>query len=202
MKYKSKKFFTTIKNIISFPVFWISIAIFVFAIISLFVSITYEKTGKESVKVDRKREYLSLYLWQAPRTPLERQQNKETLELAKKIRFERGQELLESAEGYRLKKNRDINFLDYFKSYIDAYTKKDIRMLQMALNRFVDFLNETPEYTKYSKCIKPGQITKDMIEAYTEYLQSRSIGEGAKSIYSRFKKVIVFTTYYYSIFYK
>lgn len=149
-----------------------------------------EKTGKESVKVDRKREYLSLYLWQAPRTPLERQQNKETLELAKKIRFERGQELLESAEGYRLKKNRDINFLDYFKSYIDTYTKKDIRMLQMALNRFVDFLNETPEYTKYSKCIKPGQITKDMIEAYTEYLQSRSIGEGAKSIYSRFKKVI------------
>ena len=28
---------------------------------------------------DRKREFLSLYLWQAPRTPLERQQNKETL---------------------------------------------------------------------------------------------------------------------------
>lgn len=49
MKYKSKKFFTTIKNIISFPVFWISIAIFVFAIISLFVSITYEKTGKEYI---------------------------------------------------------------------------------------------------------------------------------------------------------
>lgn len=42
------------------------------------------KTGKEVVKVDRSREYLKLYLWQAPRTPIERQQNKETLELAKK----------------------------------------------------------------------------------------------------------------------
>ena len=45
------------------------------------------------MKVNRKRGYLSLYLWQAPRTPIERQQNKETLELAKKIRFEREQEL-------------------------------------------------------------------------------------------------------------
>jgi len=42
-----------------------------------------QKTGKEFVKADRKREYLKLYLWQAPRTPIERQQNKETLELGK-----------------------------------------------------------------------------------------------------------------------
>ena len=45
MKYKAKKFLTTIKNIISFPTFWISIAIFIFAIISLFISIVYEKSG-------------------------------------------------------------------------------------------------------------------------------------------------------------
>lgn len=149
-----------------------------------------ERTGKEVVKVDRKREYLKLYLWQAPRTPIERQQNKEILELAKKIRFERGQDLLESVEGYRLKKDRDINFLDYFQSYIDKYTKKDYRMIVIALKRFRDFLHDTPEYNKFEKRIKPEQITKDIVEAYTEYLQSRSVGEGAKSIYARFKKVI------------
>lgn len=149
-----------------------------------------EKLDKQVARKDRKREFLKLYLWQAPRTPLERQQNKETLELAKKIRFERGQELLESVEGYRLKKERDINFLDYFQAYIDKYTKKDIRMVEIALKRFIDFLNDTPEYKKYAKKIKPEQITKDMVEAFTEYLQSRSVGEGAKSIYARFKKVI------------
>ena len=149
-----------------------------------------EKLDKQVAKKDRKREFLKLYLWQAPRTPLERQQNKETLELAKKIRFERGQELLESMEGYRLKKERDINFLDYFQAYIDKYTKKDIRMVEIALKRFIDFLNDTPEYKKYAKKIKPEQITKDMVEAFTEYLQGRSVGEGAKSIYARFKKVI------------
>ena len=149
-----------------------------------------EKLDKQVAKKDRKREFLKLYLWQAPRTPIERQQNKETLELAKKIRFERGQELLESVEGYRLKKERNINFLEYFQSYIDKYTKKDIRMLDVALKRFIDFLNDTPEYNKYAKRIKPEQITKDMVEAFTEYLQGRSVGEGAKSIYARFKKVI------------
>ncbi len=149
-----------------------------------------EKLDKQVAKKDRKREFLKLYLWQAPRTPLERQQNKETIELAKKIRFERGQELLESIEGYRLKKERDINFLDYFQAYIDKYTKKDIRMVEIALKRFIDFLNDTPEYNKYAKRIKPEQITRDMVEAFAEYLQGRSVGEGAKSIYARFKKVI------------
>ena len=149
-----------------------------------------EKLDRQITRKDRKREYLSLYLWQAPRTPLERQQNKEILELAKKIRFERGQELLESVEGYRLKRKRDINFLDYFQAYIDKYTKKDIRMMIIALNRFKDFLKDTPEYTKYLKGIKPEQMDKDMMVTFTEYLQSRSVGEGAKSIYQRFKKVI------------
>lgn len=151
-----------------------------------------EGKDKMVTRKDRKREYLKLYLWQAPRTPIERQQNKETLELAKKIRFERGQALLESVEGYRLKKDRQINFLDYFQTYIDNYTKKDVRMVQIALQRFRDFLNETPEYTKFAKSIKPEQLNKDMMVAFTEYLQSRSIGEGAKSIYQRFKKVIKF----------
>ena len=152
-----------------------------------------EAKDKQVAKKDRKRDYLKLYLWQAPRTPVERQQNKETLELAKKIRFEKGQELLESIEGYRLKnERRKINFLDYFQTYIDNYTKKDIRMVQIALQRFKDFLRDTPEYSKFAKSIKPEQLDKDMIIAYTEYLQSRSIGEGAKSIYQRFKKVIKF----------
>lgn len=150
-----------------------------------------ERTGKEVVRVDRRKEVLNgLYLWQAPRTPIERQQNKETIELAKKIRFERGQQMLESIEGYRLRKDRDINFMDYFQSYIDKYTKKDCRMVVLALRRFKDFLHDTPEYTKFEKSIKPKQISRDMVEDFTDYLQSRSVGEGAKSIYARFKKVV------------
>lgn len=154
------------------------------------VNVTDEATGEIKSKVQRKREFLHLTLFATPRTPIERQQNKDTLELAQKIRFEREQEFKEDNLGYRLKKKKqDINFLDYFQNYIDKYTKKDIRMIKIALQRFKDFLNDTPEYNKYIKRITPQQIKRDMVLAFTEYLQSRSVGEGAKSIYQRFKKV-------------
>lgn len=147
------------------------------------------KTGKEYKRVNNKREFLSLYLWQSPRTPIERQQNKEILELAKKIRFERGQELLEGAEGYRLKKDKDINFLDWMWAYYEAYTKADKRHIKRAYTCFVDFLTATPKYKKFAKKLKPEQINKDMIVAFTEYLNNRFTGEGPFTLYGRFKKI-------------
>ena len=143
---------------------------------------------KVHIKHNRRKENLQLYLIAKPRTPVERQQNKETLELAAKIRAEREQQFKESMLGYRLKKDRNINFLDYYQAYIDSYTKKDLRMIKIALNRFKDFLKE--QYRLYEFSIKPDLITKDMMERFVEYLQSRSVGEGAKSIYQRFKKVV------------
>ena len=129
-----------------------------------------------------------MYLIAKPRTPIERQQNKETLELTAKIRAEREQQFKESMLGYRLKKDRNINFLNYYQAYIDSYTKKDLRMIKIALNCFKDFLKE--QYPLYEFGIKLDLITKDMMEHFVEYLQSRSVGEGAKSIYQRFKKVV------------
>ena len=145
---------------------------------------------KYRVKHIRRKEILNLYLIANPKTPFDKTQNRETLQLAKKIRFEREQALLENKEGYRLKKDRQIDFLQYFQTYIDSYTKKDVRMLKIALQRFKDFLNDTPEYKRFATGLKPEQMSKDMMVAFTEYLQSRSVGEGAKSIYQRFKKVV------------
>lgn len=154
------------------------------------INVTDEVTGEVKSKVQRKREFLHLTLLASPRTPIERETNKRTLELAQKIRFEREQEFKEGAFGYRLKKkNQEINFLDYFQSYIESYTKKDIRMIEIALHRFQDFLRDTAEYKKYQKRITPQQISREMIMAFTEYLQSRSVGEGARGIFARFKKV-------------
>ena len=151
-----------------------------------------EKKDKMVPKKDRERVSLKLYLWQAPRTPIERKENKETLELAKRIRWEKQQELAENKTGYRLKKDQDINFLEYFRAYINNYTKKDIRMLHLALCRFEDFLRDTPEYSKYAKAksIKPNQLDKEMMVAFTEYLQDRGRGEGPKGTFERFKKVV------------
>lgn len=182
------------------------------------------KTGKEYKRVNNKREFLSLYLWQAPRTPLERQQNKETLDLAKKIRYERGQELLENQEGYRIgkQKKEDVNYLDFMADYHASYTKKDANQIRRARTVFIDFLIDPkgkllPEKIKGSMTkeeketirknnakkeaererkahglvVRPQQLTKDLMKAFTEYLINRFTGEGAHTVYGRFKKMIL-----------
>ncbi|WP_290093227.1 site-specific integrase [uncultured Duncaniella sp.] len=169
------------------------------------------RSGTTYQKNERRNEILGLYLWQAPRTPLERKQNKETLEMAKRIRFERGQELLERTEGYRLKKDKDVDFLKWMWAYYEAYTKADKRHIKRAYNCFVDYLIDPddrftpkPNWTKEQRekaakekakrthglKIKAQQLTKEMITGFTEYLQRRFKGEGAHTLYARFKKII------------
>jgi len=182
------------------------------------------KTGKEYKRVNNKREFLSLYLWQAPRTPLERQQNKETLDLAKKIRYERGQELLENQEGYRIgkQKKEEVNYLDFMADYHASYTKKDASHIRRARTVFIDFLIDPkmkllPEKVKsdmtkeeketicksnakkeaererkaHGLVVRPPQLTKDLMRSFTEYLIKRFTGEGAHTVYGRFKKMIL-----------
>lgn len=142
---------------------------------------------RETIKANRKKEFLNLYVWQAPRTPLERQQNKETYELARKIRFEREQELKEGKLGYRLKA-KSINFFDFIQSYYDEYTKGDKRMIKAAQKRFADFI--TLEYPLYKGNISPEKITPDIMEHFVDYLQSISKGEGALTHWKRWKKIV------------
>ena len=152
-----------------------------------YVMATSSKTGKEYKRVNNKREYLSLYLWQATRTPIERQQNKETLQLAKEIRHEREQELKDGTLGYRLKA-KAVNFFDFIQSYYDEYTKGDKRMIKAAQKRFTDFI--ALEYPLYKCNISPEKITPDMMEHFVEYLQSISKGEGALTHWKRWKKIV------------
>ena len=123
-----------------------------------------EAKDKEVPRKERKRETLKLYLWQAPRTPHERQQNKDTLQLAKEIRHEREQELKNGTLGYRLKA-KEINFFDFIQSYYDEYTKGDKRMIKAAQKRFTDFIA-------------------------LEYPLSISKGEGALTHWKRWKKIV------------
>lgn len=149
-----------------------------------------ESQDKMVPKKQKRREMLNIYILQKPRTPKERQEYKDGIALADKIRREKANAVEDEDKKEALKKKKvSINFLVFFQEYLDAYTKKDVRMIQIALQRFKDFLRDTPEYNIYEQKIRPEQVTSEMVEAFTEYLQGRSVGEGAKSIYQRFKKV-------------
>lgn len=158
------------------------------------------KNGKSYMKADRETEMLNLYLWQAPRTPQERRQNNEVLEIAKRLRFERGQELLENAEGYRLKRNRDVELLAWMRSYIDTYPKRDKSVVKVAYNSFTDFLvdptwpsdidKDELQHRKERLRLNGSRVDRRLISNYADYLQRRFRGEGPLSTYKRFKKMI------------
>ena len=94
------------------------------------------------VKHERRQEELKLYLTAKPRTPEERERNKETLILAEKVRQEREQERLNDVMGYRINTHRNDNIIAFFETYLEDYTKKDKRNIALAINRFKTFLRE------------------------------------------------------------
>jgi len=136
----------------------------------------------------RQYEFLKLYVNTKARTPLDRQTNKEVLELAETIRTQKESDLNHLTHGQISPTTKKINFLNYYQNYIDKYTKADIRMIKASFERFKDFLKEF--YPVYKTNIKPDQLTKDMMISFVEYLESKSTGEGALTFYKRFKKVI------------
>ncbi len=94
------------------------------------------------IKHDRRKKELKLYLVDKPRTPEERESNRETLLLAQKIRQKEQDALLNDVMGYRLNTYKDANIISFFETYIADYTKKDIRNVESSFNRFKTFLRE------------------------------------------------------------
>lgn len=158
------------------------------------------KSGRRYLKADRETEMLELYLWRAPRTPEERQQNNEVLTIARRVRFERAQELIDNTEGYRLKRNRDVELLAWMRSYIDIYTKRDKSVVNVAYNSFTDFLvdpkwpsdidKDELQHRKERLRLNGSRVDRRLISGYVDYLQRRFRGEGPLSTYKRFKKMI------------
>lgn len=136
----------------------------------------------------RTYEFLKLYVNKKARTPIEREANREALELAEKIRTQKESDLNHLTHGQISPSNKKINLLDFFEAYYNKYNKKDIRMIRGAIDRFKDFLNEY--YPQYKNNIKPDQLNKDIVKEFVEYLESKSKGEGARGYFQRFKKII------------
>lgn len=148
---------------------------------------------KFHVKHRRKKENLNLYIWVHPRSQQERLQNKNTLALAEKIRFEREQQFLEDREGYRLKKDKETNFLAYFKEKCESerftcYVRKSV---VQTYNRFIRFLKETPRYSKYDKFLHMETLTPELVLKFSEFLRANGKGEGPNKMYHYFKRIVL-----------
>lgn len=148
---------------------------------------------KYKIKHIRKREALNLYIRLHPRNRQERTQNKNTLALAEKIRFECEQEFLEDRVGYRLKKDGENNFIRYFRKHLEneLYSKPVRCNYKTSCNRFVEFLGSTPRFQRYTSFLRMELITPEMVTSFTDYLKTVAKGEGAHKSYYMFRTVIL-----------
>lgn len=147
-----------------------------------------DSEGDLKIKHSRRKESLSLYLYSNPRTAEQRQSNKDNLALAMEIRAEKEKEMRYAEIGKPNPIKLKINFWDYYQKYVQSYSKKDIRVVAGSYNRFKTFVGES--YPNLSQILKPDQIDRFMIQKFADYLQENSTGEGARTYFARFKKVI------------
>lgn len=139
-------------------------------------------------KKEKRRESLKLFLYINPRNPKEREDNRKTLELAKQIRWEKQQILLNEEKGYRLKKRNKVNLLDYFADFVENAKVKDRFVLVGALRNFRTFLTE--EYPQYANKIEAKNLSKEMMQKFVDFLVDNHKGQGAETYYKRFKRMI------------
>lgn len=143
--------------------------------LDFYPAIPHPETGEPT-----RREFLGLYLYDKAKTPIDKQHNKETLQLAEQIRQKRENHLNkpEIYTGYELEQKRikergEQNFVAYFKSladkrkasnhdnwvsaysYLETFTKGNLKFVD--LNE--KFCNEFKEYLLTTKSNKSSKTT-------------------------------------------
>ena len=148
--------------------------------------------GSISEKKIRRQEKLNLYLNPKARTPKEKLNNQETLRVAYATRDEENLKLKEEREGYKFRRDRQINLLNLYEEYANSSKLKSKRTIILAYNRLKSFLSDTPKYNIYSQNLTAQQLDKELVKDFVSYLQDISEGEGASTSYARFKTFIKF----------
>lgn len=82
------------------------------------------QTPDGKTKPIRDYEYLNLYLIDKPSNPIDKQQNKENLNLAESIKAKRELEIKNGTYGFTNEFKKNTNFIEYFKSLVNKKESK------------------------------------------------------------------------------
>jgi len=134
----------------------------------------------------RKYEFLQqLKLITKPSTAIERAKNKENLDLAKKILAKRQHELESNDYDLTPAFKQNIYFMEFYKSFLDGYKKKDLRVVQASYNMFERYLKDAE-----IKDLTAKQLDASIVNEFKNYLLENLSGESPANYYKKFKMVI------------
>lgn len=112
-----------------------------------------------------RREFLKLYVYEKPKTEIERNENKETRLLAENIRSKRLLDLQANPHGYISPRRRNANFLTFFKEVVDRRQKSPAAFgtWKNILIYLTDFCDGQCTFA---------QVDRDFVEKFRLYLQT------------------------------
>lgn len=99
---------------------------------------------------------------------------------------------MEDRNGYRLKKEKERDFLKYLQQHVDneGFTGPSRKSYQYSLKRLREYLELVPQYQKYKNVLPMDAITPNFVIGFVNYLRKKCVGEGARKNYFWFKKAI------------
>lgn len=148
-----------------------------------------ETTGNMKYSPIRDRKSLNMIVPTTPKNKAERRQREETMRLADEMRREEEYRLTSTLVLDKKDIDASTDFFDYYQDYVDGYFKKDKRHLSRAIKLFKEYLETTRKYRHFSKRMDISSVSRQMIEGYVAFLQSKFKGEGPHTTFTRFKKV-------------
>jgi integrase len=114
--------------------------------------------------IQTRREFLSLYIFEKPKTELERAHNKETRLLAETIRSKRQLDLQANPHGFISRRRKNADFLDFFRKLINqkqSHSAAAIATWEAILNHLTDFCGGSCTFA---------QVDASFVERFRDYL--------------------------------
>jgi len=137
------------------------------------VTLRERKRGKKKIyyhldiydRGQRSFESLSLFLYQKPKTALERKHNKETKELAQNIAAQRQLEYQGKAHGFPSKSMQKGSFVEYFKTLADKRQESD--------GNYGNWSSAMKHLKAYTPKITFLELDKSWLEGYRDFLTKK-----------------------------
>lgn len=120
-----------------------------------------------------------------PKTAFEREQNKECERLAKQIKAKREHELESNNYNVTAKFKQQIDFIEFYQSFINTYTKLDKRVVEASFIKFKEFLIESE-----IKTLQTNNVDENLVFDFKIYLEQKLNGESPANYFKKFKMVI------------
>ena len=140
------------------------------------------------VYFDKKRTYeflKNLKHIEKPKNAFDREQNKEFERLAKQIKAKREHELESNNYNVTAKFKQKIDFVAFYETFIESYTKKDKRIVEASFSKFKEFLNECE-----IKTLQVNNVDENLVFDFKIFLENKLNGESPANYFKKFKMVI------------